>query len=81
MQVKLAGVNLNDLPISVSQKTELAKVMVELPRVRSLISQVVPYIDPVGWLLGVGQSRHFLVQTLDRAELRPSGGFAATTAS
>ena len=50
--------------------------MVELPRVRSLIGQVVPYIDPVGWLLGVGQPRHFLVQTLDRAELRPSGGFA-----
>jgi Protein of unknown function (DUF4012) len=76
VQVKLAGVNLNDLPISASQKTELAKVMVELPRVRSLIGQVVPYIDPVGWLLGVGQPRHFLVQTLDRAELRPSGGFA-----
>jgi hypothetical protein len=73
---KLAGVNLNDLPLSVKQKTELAKVMVELPRVRTLIGQVVPYIAPVGWLLGVGQSRHFLVQTLDRAELRPSGGFA-----
>ena len=26
-------------------------------------------------MLGVGQSRHFLVQTLDRDELRPSGGF------
>jgi len=76
VQVKLAAVNLNDLPVSASQKAELAKVMVELPRVRALIGQVVPYIDPVGWLLGVGQSRHFLVQTLDRAELRPSGGFA-----
>ena len=75
VQVKLAGVNLNDLPISASQKNELAKVMVELPRVRSLIGQVVPCIDPVGWMLGVGQPRHFLVQTLDRAELRPSGGF------
>jgi hypothetical protein len=76
VQVKLAGVNLNDLPLSVKQKTELAKVMVELPRMRSLIGQVVPYLDPVGWLLGVGLPRHFLVQTLDRAELRPSGGFA-----
>jgi hypothetical protein len=76
VQVKLAGVNLNDLPLSSKQKTELAKVMVELPRARTLIGQVIPYLDPVGWLLGVGQSRHFLVQTLDRSELRPSGGFA-----
>ncbi|HCI80688.1 MAG TPA: hypothetical protein DHW02_13465, partial [Ktedonobacter sp.] len=29
----------------------------------------------VGWILGVGQPRTFLVQTLDRAELRPTGGF------
>src|SRR5260370_16497751 len=27
------------------------------------------------WLLGIGQARHFLVQTMDRAERRPSGGF------
>lgn len=76
VQVKLAGVHLNDLPLSVKQKTQLAQVIVELPRARALIGQVVPYIDPVGWLLGVGQPRHFLVQTLDRSELRPSGGFA-----
>jgi hypothetical protein len=76
VQVKLAGVNFNDLPLSASQKTEIAKVMVELPRARSLISQVVPYIQPVGWLLGADAPRHFLVQTLDRSELRPSGGFA-----
>jgi len=76
VQVKLAGVNFNDLPLSIQQKTELATAIVELPRARSLIGQVIPYIQPVGWLLGVGQPRHFLVQTLDRSELRPSGGFA-----
>src|SRR5579859_73248 len=26
-------------------------------------------------MLGIGTARHFLVQTLDRGELRPSGGF------
>src|SRR5437016_7348974 len=29
----------------------------------------------VAWLLGVGHQRRFLVQTMDRAELRPGGGF------
>nr|MBA2395644.1 DUF4012 domain-containing protein [Ktedonobacteraceae bacterium] len=32
-------------------------------------------LGPANWLLGVDQPRVFLVQTMDRAELRPSGGF------
>jgi len=32
-------------------------------------------VSIVSWLLGVGHQRRFLVQTMDRAELRPGGGF------
>src|SRR5438270_12175409 len=32
-------------------------------------------LDAAGWMLGVDHSRTFLVQTMDRAELRPTGGF------
>jgi len=75
IQAKLSSVNLSDLPICAKQKQEIAQVMVMLPQIRSTLAQGIPLLGAVGWMLGVGQPRHFLVQTLDRAELRPSGGF------
>jgi hypothetical protein len=76
VQAKLSGVSFSDLPLSAKQKSELAKVMVALPQVRGILTQGAQLLGAVGWVLGVGQARHFLVQTLDRAELRASGGFA-----
>src|SRR5260221_12315727 len=75
IQAKLSSVNLSDLPLCAKQKEEIAQVMVMLPQIRSTLTQGIPLLGAVGWMLGVGQPRHFLVQTLDRAELRPSGGF------
>src|SRR5579884_1756546 len=76
IQAQMSQVPLQDLPISTSQKAELAAVMPLLPKARDYIVQVQGMVGLVAWLLGVGQPRRFLVQTLDSAELRPSGGFA-----
>jgi hypothetical protein len=76
IQAQMSQVSLQDLPISTSQKAELASVMPLLPKARDYIVQVQGMVGLVAWLLGVGQPRRFLVQTLDSAELRPSGGFA-----
>jgi uncharacterized protein DUF4012 len=75
IQAQMNQVQLQDLPISDKQKALLAKVLEQLPQIHDLITQYKGLIAPVAWLLGVGQPHSFLVQTLDRAELRPSGGF------
>lgn len=75
IQVQMSQVQLQDLPISDKQKAQLEKVLEQLPKIRDLITQYKGLIGPVVWLLGVGQPRRFLVQTMDNAELRPSGGF------
>ena len=72
-QVKL--VNLGNLPICAAEKAEYTKLVGELPRAITLIREGDQFIAPLSWALGVGQARTYLVQTLDRAELRPSGGF------
>lgn len=76
IQTQMSQVSLQELPISASQKAELAAVMPLLPKARDYIVQAQGMVGLVAWLLGVGQPRRFLVQTLDSAELRPSGGFA-----
>ncbi len=75
IQSRLSGVNLNDLPISAAQKKSFTDALTELPKLQNSLKQAPQYLTMIGWMLGVGQSRHFLVQTLDRDELRPSGGF------
>lgn len=75
IQTQMSQVSINDLPISAKQKTELASVLTLLPKAQSLITQVQGVTGIVSWLLGIGHQRRFLVQTLDNAELRPSGGF------
>ncbi len=75
IQQNMSQVQLSDLPINVQQKAQLTSVLTELPTIRSMIVQNQGMVDVVTWLLGVGQPRHFLVQTMDNAELRPGGGF------
>jgi hypothetical protein len=75
IQNRLAGVNVNDLPISADQKQTFTSTLDQLPKLQNDLKQAPQYLTMIGWMLGVGQSRHFLVQTLDRDELRPSGGF------
>ena len=76
IQTQMSQVNLASVPFgSATQKAKLAKYLTQIPQAQSLITQVQTLVGPVAWMLGVGQTRHFLVQTLDRGELRPSGGF------
>jgi hypothetical protein len=75
IQNRLAGVNINDLPITADQKQTFTSALDQLPKLQNSLKQAPQYLTMFGWMLGVGQSRHFLVQTLDRNELRPTGGF------
>jgi hypothetical protein len=76
VQVQLTQININDLPVCAAEKAEFSKLAGELPRAQHMLTQASSLIQPIGWLLGVSQPRHFLVQTLDDTELRPTGGFA-----
>lgn len=75
VQSQMSQVSVNDLPISASQKAEFSSLMSQLPGIQSQLTQVQSDVGMVAWLLGVGQTRRFLVQTMDTAELRPGGGF------
>jgi len=75
VQFQMSQVQLKDLPISDKQKTQLTSALSLLPTARNTIVQAQGLVGIVSWLLGVGHDRRFLVQTMDRAELRPGGGF------
>jgi hypothetical protein len=75
VRTQMSQVSIKDLPISDTQKKELASVLVLMPKAQDMIVQGQGLIGIVSWLLGVGHERHFLVQTMDRGELRPGGGF------
>jgi hypothetical protein len=69
-------VTLDALPlINEQQKNLLAQVFQVLPEVRTYLQQMHDLSGPVAWTLGVDQPRTFLIETMDRAELRPTGGF------
>lgn len=72
---RLKSVNVNALPLSAHQKALFLQVIPLLPQATALLPQANNLIGVAGWMLGVGQPRHFLVQTLDRGEMRASGGF------
>ncbi|HET8845298.1 MAG TPA: DUF4012 domain-containing protein, partial [Ktedonobacteraceae bacterium] len=76
ISARMSQVDLSKLPLgNASQKADLTKYLNMLPPLQNQLTQVRQMIGPIAWLLGVGTARHFLVQTLDRGELRPSGGF------
>jgi Protein of unknown function (DUF4012) len=75
IRFQLSHVSLKDLPISDAQKAQVSSILPLLPKAEALITQAQGLVGPVSWLLGVGQQRRFLIQTMDSAELRPGGGF------
>jgi len=68
-------VTLDALPLNEQQKNLVAQVFQVLPEVRSALQQAHDLPQALAWVLGVGQPRSFLIETMDRAELRPTGGF------
>ena len=75
IRVQMSQVRMSDVPISDKQKAQLTSLLAQLPKIQDMLTQGQGLVGLVSWLLGVGQQRRFLIQTLDSAELRPSGGF------
>lgn len=69
--------SLDALPASINahQRAQLAQLMQLIPQVQTDLAQVRDLLNAAGWMLGVNDPRTFLVQTMDRGELRPTGGF------
>ncbi len=63
------------LPLSNSQRHELQQYLALLPSISLFLAQGHQFISMACWLIGVDQPRRFLVQTMDRGELRATGGF------
>jgi hypothetical protein len=72
---QLKTVNIDALPLSARQKALFAQLMPLLPQVKGFVDQAGPLLTVFGWIIGADKTRHFLAQTLDRGELRASGGF------
>lgn len=75
IQSHLSQVQLQDLPLSASQQKLLSGLVGQLPKAQDMLGQAQQLVGVGAWLLGVDHQRRFLVQTMDRAELRPGGGF------
>jgi hypothetical protein len=70
-------IDLASLPLSESQKNMLGTVLVMLPGLMDEVAMVKDFMDTgaLDWLIGAEEPRSLLVQTQDRGELRPTGGF------
>ena len=75
MQQYSKNMDLNSLPLSDSQRKLIGTALPLLPVGEGVLTQVRSNMDVLGWFLGVDQPRTFLVETMDRGELRATGGF------
>lgn len=75
IQFHMSKVQMNDLPINKAQKEQLTGLLSQLPEARKMLVDAQSLLPPIFWLLGVGHERNFLIQTMDRGEMRPGGGF------
>ena len=75
IQAQTPSLSLAIFPISTTQREEIMQGIQLLPLAVTDMTQAQGLMDALGWIIGVGQPRTFLVQTTDRAELRPTGGF------
>ena len=72
---QIAGVNVADLPISHTQAAQFQQISSILPGIVQGVDTVVNNRDALRWLLGIDLPRLLLIQTMDRGELRATGGF------
>lgn len=75
MQQQAQNMSLDVLPVNAHQREQVRQLIQLLPQVKTALVQGRTLLGAMGWLLGVDGQRTFLVQTMDRAELRPTGGF------
>jgi hypothetical protein len=75
MALSAQEVSLDAFPLSSKQQATLASILPLLPALDGFLAQRSTFQDPLGWFLGIDQQRSFLVETMDSAELRATGGF------
>jgi len=75
IQQQSQSMSLSALPVSTHQRQQVQQLLQLLPQAKTALTQGRTLLDAAGWLLGVDGPRTFLVQTMDRGELRPTGGF------
>lgn len=75
IQLQSRQLSLNSLPVGAAQRDEFGQLLQMLPQAEIDLEQALNLLGAANWLLGVDSPRTFLVQTMDRAELRPTGGF------
>ncbi len=61
--------------VSQHERVQLSQLFPLVPQAVAMLTQARGLMGAAGWVLGVDAPRTFLVQTMDRAELRPTGGF------
>lgn len=69
------SLSLNALPISAKQRELLTTLLPFLPVLDSVLSHKPEWLDALRWFLGIDSQRAFLVEPIDSAELRATGGF------
>ncbi|GLV58884.1 hypothetical protein KDH_57120 [Dictyobacter sp. S3.2.2.5] len=75
IQTQSKQLSLNLLPMSSDQRNQINSALQILSQVIATARANPNLVSSLGWLLGVDQPRNFLVQTMDRGELRATGGF------
>ncbi|WP_376793895.1 DUF4012 domain-containing protein [Thermogemmatispora sp.] len=75
IEAQSQNLSLEALPLSSSQRQQVQQLLQVLPMLRQSLAQARELLGAAGWLLGVDKPRTYLVQTMDRSELRPAGGF------
>lgn len=75
VQQQASTLSLNSLPVTASQRAGFEQLLQLLPQATSDLAMAQSFLGAANWLLGVDSPRTFLVQTMDRAELRGTGGF------
>jgi len=75
IQAQAHLVSLDSLPLSSQQRDQFVQLIELAPQAKADLVQVRQLLGAAGWILGVDAPRTFLVQTMDRAELRSTGGF------
>ncbi|WP_201391383.1 DUF4012 domain-containing protein [Ktedonobacter sp. SOSP1-52] len=75
MNMQARGLSLNTLPLSSKQSNLVGSLLKLLPAAEVGLNQTMSMKSEISWLLGADQPRTFLVEPMDRAELRATGGF------
>ncbi len=75
MNMHAQGLSLASLPISGKQRELLASLLPLLPGLEVGLRQEQQLKSAFGWLIGVDHQRSYLIEPMDSAELRATGGF------